>query len=132
MLFPIVWSVVRALEGFGFKVICLTCDGASANRSFFNMHTMVENVQHGVIYRAKNTIHKMEGIYTSCQMFPTSLRLSETVGWVQEQVDPDICKETASIFYGHICTGHTRLAGVQQGYIQQSSKQTIYKVDILL
>ena len=37
-LFPIVWDVVRNLEGCGLKVIALCCDGASTNRKFFNMH----------------------------------------------------------------------------------------------
>ena len=37
-LYPIVWDVVRSLELAGFKVVCLTADGASCNRAFFKMH----------------------------------------------------------------------------------------------
>lgn len=32
------WEVVRNLECCGFKVIALSCDGASTNRRFFRMH----------------------------------------------------------------------------------------------
>ena len=35
MLFPIVWEAIQQLEGLGFKVICITGDGASVNRKFF-------------------------------------------------------------------------------------------------
>ena len=34
-LFPLVWTTIRCLEGLGFKVIAVTCDGAKANRNFF-------------------------------------------------------------------------------------------------
>ena len=37
-LFPIVWEGIRQLESIGFKVICVTADGASPNRKFFRMH----------------------------------------------------------------------------------------------
>ena len=38
MLFPIVWEAIRQLESIGFKVLCVTGDGASPNRKFFRMH----------------------------------------------------------------------------------------------
>ena len=38
-MFPIVWDAVRNLEESGFKVMVLTCDGASPNRKFFRMHS---------------------------------------------------------------------------------------------
>ena len=38
MLFPIVWEAIRQLESIGFKVICVTGDGASKNRKFFRLH----------------------------------------------------------------------------------------------
>ena len=77
-LYPMVWNVVRALEGYGFKVcmkyvygyvadryirtyhssklqvIYLSCDGASSNRSFFQMHSAPENCKHGVVYCTTN------------------------------------------------------------------------------
>ena len=37
-LSPIVWEAIRQLESIGFKVICVTADGASANRKFVRMH----------------------------------------------------------------------------------------------
>ena len=37
VLFPIVWECVKRLEGLGFKVIAITCDGASSNRKFFKL-----------------------------------------------------------------------------------------------
>ena len=37
-LFPMVWEVVRNLECANFKVISLTGDKASVNRTFFRMH----------------------------------------------------------------------------------------------
>ena len=38
ILFPIVWECVRRLKGLGFKVIAITCDGASSNRKFFKLN----------------------------------------------------------------------------------------------
>lgn len=37
-IFPIIWEAIRQLENIGFKVICVTGDGASPNRKFFKMH----------------------------------------------------------------------------------------------
>ncbi len=37
-IFPIVWELVEHLELSGFKVLAITCDGASINRRFFKMH----------------------------------------------------------------------------------------------
>ena len=44
ILFPIVWDGIRQLETAGFKVISITCDGASPNRKFFRMHSTDKNV----------------------------------------------------------------------------------------
>lgn len=38
MLFPLMWQAVQQLELMGFKVICITGDGASPNRKFFRMN----------------------------------------------------------------------------------------------
>ncbi len=35
-LYPIVWEVIEALELNGLKVMCISCDGLSANRKFFH------------------------------------------------------------------------------------------------
>lgn len=37
-LFPIVWGTFQRPELLSLKVIFITCDGAAANRKFFNMH----------------------------------------------------------------------------------------------
>jgi hypothetical protein len=38
-LYPIVWKTILYLERFvKLKVLCVTCDGASPNRKFFNLH----------------------------------------------------------------------------------------------
>ena len=37
-LYPLVWGCVRQLEAAGFRVLATTCDGASANRKFFQLH----------------------------------------------------------------------------------------------
>ena len=37
-LYSLVWGCIRRLEACGFKVLVITCDGASANRKFLNLH----------------------------------------------------------------------------------------------
>lgn len=37
-LYSLVWGCVHRLEACGFKVVALTCDGASANRKFLKLH----------------------------------------------------------------------------------------------
>jgi hypothetical protein len=61
-LYFMVWEVIKALEGLGFKVMSLTCDGASPNRGFFKLHTNEDNIKHGVVYRTKN-IYAPDGRY---------------------------------------------------------------------
>ena len=39
-LYSLVWGCVRRLEACGFKVIALTCDGASPNRKFYKLLQM--------------------------------------------------------------------------------------------
>ena len=38
ILFPLVWEAIHRLESSEIKVLCVTADGASANRKFFRMH----------------------------------------------------------------------------------------------
>ncbi|CAC5357823.1 THAP9 [Mytilus coruscus] len=47
-LYPIIWKAIRVLQtGFAqLKVLFLTCDGASANRKFFNIHRQVNEFIH--------------------------------------------------------------------------------------
>ena len=49
-LYSLVWGCVRRLEACGFKVIALTCDGASANRKFLKLHKDSQ----GITYKTKN------------------------------------------------------------------------------
>ncbi|XP_076091095.1 uncharacterized protein LOC143063058 [Mytilus galloprovincialis] len=44
-LYPIIWKAIRILETSAaqLKVLFLTCDGASANRKFFNLHGQVND-----------------------------------------------------------------------------------------
>ena len=37
-LYSLVWECVRHLEAIEFKVLAITCDGASPNRKFFRLH----------------------------------------------------------------------------------------------
>ena len=37
-IFPLFWKAVGILEHLGLKVMAVTCDGASSNRKFFEMH----------------------------------------------------------------------------------------------
>ena len=45
-LYSLVWGCVRRLEACGFKVIALTCDGASANRKFLKLHKSSKGFPH--------------------------------------------------------------------------------------
>ena len=38
-IFPLAWDAVRNLEEKGFRVMMMTCDGASSNRMFIGMHS---------------------------------------------------------------------------------------------
>ena len=49
-LYSLVWGCVRRLEACGFKVVALTCDGASANRAFMKLHKLPEDV---IVYKTE-------------------------------------------------------------------------------
>ena len=53
-LVPMVWAVVKELEGSGFKVTCIVCDGAAPNWNFFKMNASREWEKYGVPYKTKN------------------------------------------------------------------------------
>lgn len=59
-LYSIVWGAVRRLEACGFRVMALTCDGASCNRNFFRLHQQSPNDEvtdseaSSVIYKTNN------------------------------------------------------------------------------
>lgn len=52
LLYPIVWEVVRSLECAGFKVISLTGDKASVNRTFFRMNQSKKS--RSLVYKVRN------------------------------------------------------------------------------
>ena len=52
-LFPCVWEGFKVLETIGLKVVFFTCDGASPNRRFYQLHELNdgENISDdGVVY----------------------------------------------------------------------------------
>jgi hypothetical protein len=51
LLFPLMWEAIQKLELAGFKVIAITCDGASSNRKFFCMHG---DSSDGIVYKTAN------------------------------------------------------------------------------
>lgn len=53
-LYSIVWEGTQQLEGLGFKVKCISCDGAAPNRKFFKMHGNY-GLKNGVIHTRQST-----------------------------------------------------------------------------
>ena len=47
-LYPVIWKAIRILETsiVNLKVLFITCDGASANQKFFNIHGEVNEFIH--------------------------------------------------------------------------------------
>ena len=50
-LYSLVWGCIRRLEACGFKVLALTCDGASANRNFLKLH---KSSKEDMVYKTVN------------------------------------------------------------------------------
>ena len=57
-LFPIVWEGIHQLESLGFKVICVTADGASPNKKFFRM-----NGKNDLVYKTYNDPKENRPLY---------------------------------------------------------------------
>lgn len=53
-LFPVVWDAVRNLEGCGFKVMVIVCDGAGPNRTFFKMHKATAGKSGDIVNKTLN------------------------------------------------------------------------------
>lgn len=53
-------TTINCLEGLGFKVIVVTCDGAKSNRNFFQMHQATESRIPGtkIAYKSMNPFAK--------------------------------------------------------------------------
>lgn len=59
-LFPLLWQVIERLTRIHFRVLAVTSDGATCNRSLFKMHTRTRDV----IYKTRNVFSsKTEYIY---------------------------------------------------------------------
>ena len=58
-LSSMIWEAIRQLEFCGFKVIAVTCDGASTNRKFFRMHESLDGHTQPT-YKARNPYSKEE------------------------------------------------------------------------
>ena len=68
-LYPVVWDVVRVLEGCDIHVRAFVCDGASPNRKFFRIHKTPLNYNvstDGVIYWTLNRFNEGARIYFIC------------------------------------------------------------------
>ena len=64
-LYPIVWEVVRHLEGCGLNVIAFSCDGASPNRKFYKMHAATKD---GLVFKTKNPFCEDRDVYFVCDV----------------------------------------------------------------
>ena len=68
-IFPLFWKAVGILEHLGLKVMAVTCDGASSNRKFFEMHFQMssELIFSEVTYRVINDFaDELRYIYFIC------------------------------------------------------------------
>ena len=59
-----VWEAISRLERMGFQVMVLTCDGASTNRRFWQLHS----AESGIVYKVPN-------IYASNRILCISFRI---------------------------------------------------------
>ena len=67
-IFPLAWDAVKNLEECGFKVMVMTCDGASSNRKFFRMHS-TQNRKGKVTYHTRNPYSQdSRDIYFMCDV----------------------------------------------------------------
>lgn len=72
VLFPIVWDGVKNLEESGFKVMVITCDGASSNRKFVTRH--------------QTPTAMTTGRYFLCLMYHTLSKRPVTVGRIHLRI----------------------------------------------
>ena len=86
-LYSLVWGCVRRLEACGFKVVALTCDGASVNRAFMKLHKLPEDVI--VLVKTANLIaDENRSIYFISLTHHISLKQSETA-WANSYAHMD-------------------------------------------
>ena len=81
ILFPLVWEAIHRLESSEIKVLCVTADGASANRKFFRMHHDPNDPRHYT--KQKTTMLPMDDQSILWQTHPILLKLLGTVGPTQ-------------------------------------------------
>ena len=73
LLFDPVWEAVSRLERLGFRVLGLTCDGASSNRRLWKLHSSTDEM----IYRVPNIYQK----FLQSQM---KMSLQITFYWIHQ------------------------------------------------
>ena len=84
-LYSVVWDTVQVLELNGLHVVSITCDGASANRSFF--HISAEKCT--IPYRTQNPYRPSDYIYFFCDV-------------------PHLIKTTRNCMYNSFCNSKSR------------------------
>ncbi|SMN01062.1 hypothetical protein SPONL_1742 [uncultured Candidatus Thioglobus sp.] len=57
-IFPLLWDVIERLTRNHFRVLAVTCDGATCNRSMFRLHSTAG----GVVYKTRN-VYSAENEY---------------------------------------------------------------------
>lgn len=62
-LYPIVWDVIEALEMNDIQVMCVSCDGLSANRKFFKIG---RDDKLNLPYKTKNPFDTSRNVYYFC------------------------------------------------------------------
>ena len=71
-----VWEAVSRLERKGFKVMALTCDGASANRQLWKIHSQ----ERAMVLYCKKYLLQMVVTYILSLILHIFSKQSETVG----------------------------------------------------
>ena len=79
-LFVSIWEGVGLLEGYGFKVRALICDGATPNRKFYRYHGNGQDICH----RTVNPFNRKRNLYFICDtphLLKTTRNNFENSGW---------------------------------------------------
>ena len=98
------WKATRTLECLGLRVRAWTCDGASANRKFFQMHEAVGvGTYQGITYSIVNRYDHDRVIYFICNA-PHLIKTvrNHLVNSHGNQNSKSLMKEGISISWSHI------------------------------
>ena len=110
LLFPIVWEAIRQVEGIGLKVLFITADGASPNRTFFRMHKATGDIP--ITYKTLN-------------------RYAETERYIYFFSDPPHLIKTTRNCWSHSGLNGTRLMAVSYIKISMAVIMTSIKLTII-